>query len=478
MRFENFARGTLTGVDGSTMTVSHQAPYRPLPSPPDGVAYATITDSLRSPSQVEVISYTSATTIGSSTLLEGVTRGVEGTDQIAWAIGAVVTQDLVAGNLRLLELQDLKPFLYVGADDTVLRKIDPDNGRLVWQNTDMNGRILCVAVSPDAALVAVGTDAGKLWLVDARTGSTVWNVPIDEADNVDQVFSIAFSYSGSIYVTGDGRLYLIDALDGSEIWKADTPPGLAGNVAQIFGVLNDDSVITNYSTGAIFIAKFSIDGDLLWQVDTGSMAGARAIVGVRGELVAGIAAEDARFDEWLAELWSVEPALLFGAGARCAGLDGNFYIATQTELYSVSPTGSSSLVATKEEAEKLLAVDMAGNAYYLVSNSNRVIRRRNPQGDLDWQQAVSLAAINAVSPAPIHVANVITPYSGGFRLTRPDFNALVEKPTAVGGFVLRATTEASSQRFPPDNHCLLYLDGDDLTVKFDDGSTETIASKP
>lgn len=475
MKFDNFVRGTLVSISGSEITVEHAPPYRPLPDPDGEIAYAVLSDSLRAPSKYEIISYTGASYFANWTTITGVVRGVDGTTETSWQAGDPVTQDVIAKNMRLLELQDLKPFLYVGAGDTVLRKIDPDDGTEVWQNSDMNGSILSVAVSPDGLWVAAGTSQGRIWLVDAVTGETEWDMGLDGGD-ADNVRNLAFDFTGAIYAVGDGRLFRVDA-EGVQEWEADTPSGPSGNVGEIFGVLNDNSVVVNYAS--ILVARFSVGGDLLCWIDSGAAAGSWARVGVRGEWLTNASfssgGSTGRIDEWCGEIWGapeLDPAVF-----DVAGLDGNFYgnPAPGGDIYQTTPDGVTTQLFTGASEDTLVAVDMQQGVYLI---DGRKLVKRSPAGSIVWQRDVSLATIMSVAIAPIHVANTIVPHRGGFVLRRPDFRSVANVDMSSAGLMFRAVADANvSIEDPPAGHAVLYFRDDELRALFDDGTEDVIASK-
>jgi len=88
------------GVSDASLSVAaplgiNKAP----PNPNGGLSFLTLTDNLRNPSKIEVVTYTGRTGTGPYTLT-GVTRAQGGTSAQLWYIGDSAYQAIVAENMR------------------------------------------------------------------------------------------------------------------------------------------------------------------------------------------------------------------------------------------------------------------------------------------------------------------------------------------------------------------------------------------
>lgn len=94
MSYANFVQAKLgLAMTNDQTTATLQDAVVPFQLPPTDGGTLVLTDSLGSPSFVEIIKYTSRTGL----TLSGVSRGQEGTTARAWAVGNYCYQSLTAG---------------------------------------------------------------------------------------------------------------------------------------------------------------------------------------------------------------------------------------------------------------------------------------------------------------------------------------------------------------------------------------------
>jgi len=120
--------------------------------------------------------------------------------------------------------------VYVGSQDGRLYALDARTGQEKWTfKTDG-----AVYSSPASAggLVYVGSGDGRLYALDARTGQEKWTFKTD-----GEFVSSPAVAGGMVYIgSWDGRLYALDAGTGQEKWRFKTdgkrisPPAIAGGV--------------------------------------------------------------------------------------------------------------------------------------------------------------------------------------------------------------------------------------------------------
>jgi len=262
VRFQNFVRGSLeqelpqgSGVitvrtpafvdpPAGGDTQNPPTSFQPPPDPKGERAYMVLMDDLRRPSEIEVISYTSADTKpdvdGSQiTDLTGVQRGLSGTDDVAWDAGTPIGMDIPAHMIGVLgEEGEEGDVLTAGADGYLTyRAIEWRD--LVGKALARGGVLLEDAgepPTPDAGEVHVYLEGHHLWAkFDDGTVKPVPDPPPPEPDTSDVETAVAtsstsLSIPGSVE-EGDLIMIVLGAIGGSTGDSLRTPSGYSIAIA-------------------------------------------------------------------------------------------------------------------------------------------------------------------------------------------------------------------------------------------------------
>ena len=146
--------------------------------------------------------------------------------------------------------------LFVGTFANEVVAIDSQTGKKVWEVATDDW----VWASPTYGdgMVFVADMSGMVYALDAETGDLIWD------KNIEYVITGApLYYEGILYVgNGGGEVWALDPNDkGKRLWTEDVngqslgSPIAAGDFI-LFSVVNDKS--------DVFIAAFTIDGELEW----------------------------------------------------------------------------------------------------------------------------------------------------------------------------------------------------------------------
>jgi hypothetical protein len=117
-------------------------------APSNGVAIATITDSLVTPTKTEIVTYTSLTNNGDGTLtLGGVTRAQEGTTAQSFTVGAIVMQTLTVGQLThpYLTVDQAAGTLAIAANTAVTGGLTQQDGATSGFRAILAGALFTIA---------------------------------------------------------------------------------------------------------------------------------------------------------------------------------------------------------------------------------------------------------------------------------------------------------------------------------------------
>jgi outer membrane protein assembly factor BamB len=148
--------------------------------------------------------------------------------------------------------------IYVADGDGLVAAVNPDNGKVLWQN-DFE---LPIAGGPAVGnrIVAVGTSQGEVLVLDAENGDELWRAQVSS-----EVISSPAIGEGHVAVrTVDGKVYAFDAKSGEQKWFYDESlPALTlrGNSAPIIA---SGGVISGFANGKLSVFLLS-NGQPAWE---------------------------------------------------------------------------------------------------------------------------------------------------------------------------------------------------------------------
>jgi WD40 repeat protein len=150
------------------------------------------------------------------------------TDGSVWEISRYDDQRLVWRQEPVSEIRAIaglsiggETFVFTGHSDQGIRAIDPDHGRVRWEERSMSGPLSAIAAvqAGRGGLVAAGGVDGDLLLLDAETG-----VPLMERTKLGvEIRGIEILSEIVLVCLVDGQLAGIDRLTGALLWRAPVP---------------------------------------------------------------------------------------------------------------------------------------------------------------------------------------------------------------------------------------------------------------
>lgn len=238
--------------------------------------------------------------------------------------------------------------IYVANRKGDVRRLDRDNGDVLWQQRLRKPVYAAVGVGEGLALVAM--DDGTVHALDTADGSPRW-----EADIRRQISAIPVAGSGRVIVrTADGLVIGLDASDGSREWEVQrSVPGLSLH-GDSKPLISGDTVITGLSNGKI-MANAVVNGRDFWETDI-------SFVGGTNEL------------EQLTDIDS--PPVLAGAGLYAATYQGDV----------VAVDISSSSIRWRRSVSTRLPMDVNQDRVFVTGALGDVVVIDVGDGEVIWQQ--------------------------------------------------------------------------------------------
>ena len=469
MSFEDFVICTTASPVGEaddSLTIVAQSPYRTPKEPLEGVGRLTISDSARSPSELEVISYSSVTeTTPGTVVLGGVERGQEGTTAKNWPSGSFACQDVLSRDLKMLELQEPVPWIVVGSTDTTIRRFRPD-GTPSWINDDKDSAVVAVAAAEDGTYRALEI-TGKVSKINSA-GETLW---VSSGVAPGWYTFLAASPAGETFygtvTSADVATLVAFNADGSVKWSKTLGSTMTG--------MDCDQSGNVFVLSAFSLLKILPDGTVAWE---------RQDIAAPGSINR-------------------------GSSLSCPG-NGRIYAATDSGIFVLNGSGgtekfiriyatvisanhsgqilffdSSSLGLLNADDSVAWEVDLpvrggsvprialGDNGFGVMSGVFRTVDVISVE---DGSTAATLAGFfsNATAVALFNPSPAL--FSGytanGPALRRPNAAELVESPFSESLLF----EEAAEPVTPPADHAWLYFEDRALKAKFSNGTVVTIAS--
>jgi outer membrane protein assembly factor BamB len=164
--------------------------------------------------------------------------------------------------------------LYVASRDGLVRALDPENGKVLWESNVKESQPARLSGGIVAAYqkLFIGTENGTVIALDADSGELLWRVPVN-----GEVLARAAVDANLVMVhTSQGVLTALDQRDGSERWA------ISSDVPNL--TLRGDSAPATVSGGVFWgtangrlSAAIVERGQLIWQQPIGTPKGATEI---------------------------------------------------------------------------------------------------------------------------------------------------------------------------------------------------------
>ena len=162
--------------------------------------------------------------------------------------------------------------IYFGTEDHYLYALNPE-GTLKWKVKTDDSIITPVTIGDDDNLYFCSLEKPHyLWAVD-RDGKTLWKFELEFDQNLDESFTPAIGYDGTIYTATEKEdevaIYAVNP-DGNLKWRTMTDGiGLSSTIAigssdEIYVCIGDVSYYMHYEA---HLLALSPDGEEMWRVD-------------------------------------------------------------------------------------------------------------------------------------------------------------------------------------------------------------------
>lgn len=452
------------------MRLSFADPFNGPPDPAGGIGRLIIRDSLRDPTAFEIVTYASINEPQAGIVdIQDMQRGQEGTTARSWSAGAVVTQDLTAEDLKLLELQSPTRFIVGGSADNSVRSHD-ENGLTIWISFEHENIVRSVDVNSAGEVASIDLD-GIIVKTDPQ-GNESWTYEAPETGFV------AISDSGRVYYATIGSTPEAGCLDsgGSLLWSYSL-------TAYSTDIAVDESdnvfVCTLYTGPGSGLHMFSKDGNLAWITNPPYSPGHAPMVDIVPDkrMVVTDSGLDIVFVDYggQAVSWFPENRTL---GSISAVSNGRVLVGVEsTEIYLAEMDGSQVWSESiPDPAGVIASASDVGIAAYTLPTENNLINV------LDLENGSSIGVIsNFGSPVRSLATPRLSPYhvvvfeGGDFKLRRLSYNNLADRPASYESLLIKQSVEPET---PPTDEAVLHFNGTDLSVIWDDGTEDVIASKP
>lgn len=159
--------------------------------------------------------------------------------------------------------------IYAANAEGEITKLDPANGRQLWQVNV--GEPISGGVGTGAGIVLVGSSKGNVFAYDV-SGKLVWKAKLSS-----EILSVPRYFDGVVIArSGDNRIYGLDATDGSRKWVYERiNPALT--LRSSVGVVVDSGAIYAGFAGGKMVAIRADNGKLLWEATVAQPRGVTEI---------------------------------------------------------------------------------------------------------------------------------------------------------------------------------------------------------
>lgn len=308
--------------------------------------------------------------------------------------------------------------VFVASRDGMVKALDPENGRLIWQadvEEDVSAR-LSGGITAGYGQVFIGSENGRVFAFDQETGELNWQAEVN-----GEVLAAPATDSNLVMVhTNKGTLLALDQVTGETKWTISTEvPNLTlrGNSAPVTA---SGGVFWGTANGRLAAAIVE-RGQLIWQQPIGKPQGATEIdrlvdvdasplilgsslyiVGYNGQLIS--------FDLRSGEAsWKRN----YSSASNLASDASRIYVVTeQDHLIAVDARSGTELWSNEQLENRLVTAPVIIDAYLVVGDSEGYLYwLERDSGDIVSMQQVSSSGF-AVGPTPLEDGYVLVTRNG------------------------------------------------------------------
>ncbi|UPQ87399.1 outer membrane protein assembly factor BamB [Vibrio sinaloensis] len=308
--------------------------------------------------------------------------------------------------------------VFVASRDGMVKALDPENGRLIWQanvEEDVSAR-LSGGITAGYGQLFIGSENGRVFAFDQETGELNWQVDVN-----GEVLAAPATDSNLVIVhTNKGILLALDQVTGETRWTISTEvPNLTlrGNSAPVTA---SGGVFWGTANGRLAAAIVE-RGQLIWQQPIGKPQGATEIdrlvdvdasplilgsslyiVGYNGQLTA----IDLRSGE---ASWKRN----YSSASNLASDASSIYLVTeQDHLIAVDARSGTELWTNEQLENRLVTAPVIIDSYLVVGDSEGYLYwLERDSGDFVSMQQVSSSGF-AVGPTPVEDGYVLVTRDG------------------------------------------------------------------
>lgn len=308
--------------------------------------------------------------------------------------------------------------VFVASRDGMVKALDPENGRLIWQadvEEDVSAR-LSGGITAGYGKVFIGSENGHVFAFDQETGELNWQAEVN-----GEVLAAPATDSNLVMVhTNKGILLALDQVTGETKWTISTEvPNLTlrGSSAPVTA---SGGVFWGTANGRLAAAIVE-RGQLIWQQPIGKPQGATEIdrlvdvdasplilgsslyiVGYNGQLIA----LDLRSGE---ASWKRN----YSSASNLASDASRIYVVTeQDHLIAVDARSGTELWSNEQLENRLVTAPVIIDSYLVVGDSEGYLYwLERDSGDFVSMQQVSSSGF-AVGPTPLEDGYVLVTRDG------------------------------------------------------------------
>lgn len=162
--------------------------------------------------------------------------------------------------------------IYVSSIDRNLYAVNKEDGSIKWTHTLNGAGAGSPVISADEKRVYAGSFGGEIIALDVEDGSDIWRAQasnVDSAGNAHWIWGAPVEI-GDELIYGDlgGNVYAVNALTGEAIWDSKVEGSIVGDI-----LVSGQTILVGSGqeeTLKGFLTAFTLDGEQIWQTETGA----------------------------------------------------------------------------------------------------------------------------------------------------------------------------------------------------------------